>query len=274
MASLKWNESEVKYLRDKWGEISIARIAKKLGRTVNAVKIKARREGLTSTLNNLDGITLNQLAIIFSVSYGWTIKKLWIDQFELPYKTKVTAQTKAYRYICLDDFWKWAKKYKHRINFSKLERNILGKEPSWVPGKRKADRDNLTYKKSNIPWSKNEEAFLKEMLKMYKYTYSEMSDKLERTEGAIKKHIEDLGWLERPLRTDWHRKWIDEDIEILIEMKNIGYGNSSISKKVGRTARAVEGKLERISRNPKWMYKLEKHLQRGELCNDNEKDKE
>jgi hypothetical protein len=262
LANREWKEEEIQFLKDKWGEMSIVRIAKKLNRSVDAVKVKASRIGLTSALNYIDGITLNQLARIFDVSYGWTIKRIWIDRLNIPYKTKITARTQAYRYICIDDFWKWAAKNKHRINFGKLEKNILGKEPDWVDEKRKADQQNLTYKKTNIPWSKYEEGLLKTMLIRYKYTYPQISKRLGRTEGAIKKHIEDLGWPERPIKTEHNTKWSEKDIGIMIKMKNLGYGNNSVGDEIGRTARAVERKLDCVARDPKYKYKLAPHLRK------------
>lgn len=262
MANREWSEADVQFLKDKWGEMSIARIAKKLNRTVNAVKVKAARLGLNNALNHIDGITLNQLAKVFGVSYGWTIKTIWIDQLKIPYKTKITAQTKAYRYICIDDFWKWATKNKHRINFGKLEENVLGKEPAWVAEKRKADRQNLTYKKASIPWSKYEDSLLKTMLVRHQYTYSQISKRLLRTEGAIKNHIENLGWPERAVRTEFRINWTDEEVNTMIEMKNLGYGNNSVGDKIGRTARAVERKLYFIAKDPKQKYRLAEHLRK------------
>jgi hypothetical protein len=266
MANRIWSEEEKQFLRDKWGEMSIARIAKKLHRSVNAVKVKAIRMKLTNALNHIDGITLNQLAKLFDVSYGWTVKKIWIDQLHIPFKTKIIAQSKAYRYICIDDFWKWATKNKHRINFAKLEENILGREPDWVAEKRKADQQNLTYKKIGIPWSKYEESLLKMMLVRHTYTYPQISKRLGRTEGAIKTHLEDLGWPERPVSTstEHYVMWPEEQIMTMIKMKNIGYGNNSIAEAIGRTARAVERKLDCISKDKKWNYLLAEHLRKGE----------
>lgn len=267
MASRKWEEWEIQYLKDKWGEISIARIAKKLDRSINAVKIKAIRENLTNALGYIDGITLNQLAKIFGVSYGWMVKEIWINKLHIPYKTKVVAQTKAYRYIGIDEFWKWAYKCRYRINFAHLEENILGKEPEWVTEKRKADKENLSCKKNKARWTKYEEGLLKTMLLRYKYTYPQIAQRLGRTEGAVKKHIEDLGWPERPIRTEHYTRWTNKEIETMIYMKNIGYGNNSVAEELGRTARAVERKLGCIAKDVKWQYKLEKHLQKE---NDND----
>lgn len=260
MVNKNWEEWEVEYLKDKWGENRI-KIAKKLNRSVNAINMKAAREGLGRASDCLDGITLYQLANLFNVSYGWTIKAIWIDRLRLPYKTKVIAQTMPVRYICIDDFWKWANKHKDDINFAELEENILGKEPSWVNEKRKVDQKNISHKRFNRPWTREEENVLKNMLSQYSYTYYDMSQILGRTEGAIKKRIEHLQLMKRPLRSEKCKWWADEEILILIKMKKEGYDDSVVAGELGRTARAVETKYSRILKDPKWKNEINK---RGE----------
>lgn len=41
-----WTPEELKYIREVWGEKTIPQIAKHLGRSINAVKIKCNRSGL------------------------------------------------------------------------------------------------------------------------------------------------------------------------------------------------------------------------------------
>ena len=48
--SRKWTKEDVEYLTEKWGNVSIPSIAKKLNRSVNAVKIKAKE--LAETTEN------------------------------------------------------------------------------------------------------------------------------------------------------------------------------------------------------------------------------
>lgn len=50
--SRKWTKEDVEYLTEKWGNVSIPSIAKKLNRSVNAVKIKAGRLNLGPMLEN------------------------------------------------------------------------------------------------------------------------------------------------------------------------------------------------------------------------------
>lgn len=58
-----WTPEEKAYLEENWGRISIGTIAKNLGRSENAILIKACRFGLGPYLESGEYITLNQLLI-------------------------------------------------------------------------------------------------------------------------------------------------------------------------------------------------------------------
>lgn len=45
LGSRTWKPEEEDYLMEKWGQISVPAIAKKLNRTTNAVKVRAQRLG-------------------------------------------------------------------------------------------------------------------------------------------------------------------------------------------------------------------------------------
>ncbi|WP_052085720.1 Myb-like DNA-binding domain-containing protein [Clostridium sp. HMP27] len=245
MGSKNWTAEECSYLEDKWGIISIPTIAATLGRTVNAVKIKAQKIGLGRHLHSGTEITINELANALGkgTSYGW-IADRWC-RYGLPVKYKKSIN-KRYKVIDIDQFWKWAEKHKDIIDFSKFESNMLGKEPSWVEEKRKADIAAARYKRT--PWTKDEDNTLISMLNAYKYNYSEISECLKRTEGAIKRRMLDLGLKQRPLKADNHVPWTDEEVGILVSLRMRGYSPEVISKKIGgtRSALAVRGKLERM----------------------------
>lgn len=246
-----WSEDEIGYLNERWGELSIARIARKLKRPINGVKLKARREGLMRFSFCIDGITLGQLAKVFNVEYSGTVKRIWVDQLKLPYKAKVTAEQRAYRYICIDDFWKWACCNRQQIDFSKLEKHVLGKEPCWVEQKRKADSEKFSYRL----WTEDDDAKLRSLLKQHRYTYKEISDRLQRSEGSIKYYIRENGILERPIPTD-KKAWTADEINTVIKMKRQGYASSSIANEIKRTARAIDNKLVRLTEDDNYAEKL------------------
>ena len=130
------------------------------------------------------------------------------------------------------------------IDFSKVERNTLGPEPAWVKEKRKADYLANQYKKT--PWTPAEDALLIQMLGAYRYSYREISIRLKRTEGALKRRMKDLGLKQRPLRADNHNPWTEEETEILVDLYYKGYTSGVMAEKIPRSALAINGKIERM----------------------------
>ena len=81
----KWTKEDVEYLKEKWGNVSISSIAKKLNRSVNAVKLKAKRLGLGPMLENGSYVTLNQVAIALTGrNFSSYYKKSWIENRGMP----------------------------------------------------------------------------------------------------------------------------------------------------------------------------------------------
>ena len=95
-----WTPGELGYLQDRWGSSSIKNIAKKLGRSVTAVKLKANRIGLEDIRLNVNGVTPYQLSKI--TKHDLAVVLNWLDRYGLPYRVKVTSIKKKYRFINID----------------------------------------------------------------------------------------------------------------------------------------------------------------------------
>ncbi|MGO4890308.1 hypothetical protein ACJ2A9_21380 [Anaerobacillus sp. MEB173] len=239
-----WSQEELDYLQNKWGVISIKAISNQLGRSVNAIKLKARKLGLGDASLHYDGITVSQLCNVLNVSYSYTMK-VWIEKHNLPIKHKIFAEKSKVKVIKYDDFWKWAEANKQMINFAKLEPLSLGPEPSWVEEKRNADLIDVQRKKQRS-WSTEDEQTLKGMISAFSYTYADIANRLNRTEGAVKRRIQELGLKGRPVQRNNHTKYTDEEVKLLIEMYHKGYGFNTIANKLGKSELGVRGKLERM----------------------------
>jgi transposase len=238
-----WTPEELDYLESCWGAISIKGIAKHLGRTENAVKIKAQRIGLGDPMEHYDGLTVNKLAEVLNVSYSNI--KYWIARNDFPARTKVFASKKKVLVITWQDFWKWAEENKQVIDFSRVEVGYLGPEPKWVAEKRKADQiRNVKIKRT--PWTIDDDATLKHMLNAFEYSYTDIAKRLRRTEGAVKRRIRDLGLKQRPVRRDNHIKYTDEEVQQLVMLYDKGYDLDTIAERLNKSALGVRGKLERM----------------------------
>lgn len=247
----QWTEEEDNYLQDKWGSISVKRLAKNLGRSNNAIIVRAQRLGCGAHLESDIRISLNQLmlALYGGVAMGsYTSNRLIRNG--LPVKWH-RVKKKRFRVIDIEDFWKWAEKNKSLLDFSRFEKYALGAEPAWVDVKRKADFTKLQmHGQHNAAWTKSDDDNLRYLLNKNRYTYSELAERLQHSEGAIKRRILDLGIRARPIRCP-PRKWTREEVQTLCSMVDAGYDFTLIAKKLNRTALATRGKYERLQ-NPEY----------------------
>ena len=238
----RWPADKERFLKENWGEMSIPEIAKKLNKSGSAVKQKAHKIGLKRHIHSgPEYITMSQLCKKIKMSYSYTVQKL-IDK-GMPVQEKKSIK-KRYKIIYLKDFWQWAEKDKMRIDFSRVERGCLGPEPGWVDDKRRADA--LAKKYSRRPWTAEEDERLVNILDTYSCSYREVSIMLGRREAAIQGRMTDLGLKQRPLKADNHNPWSFEETQKLIDMYYKGYISELIAEEIPRSAKAINGKIERM----------------------------
>lgn len=237
-----WTSEEKQYLQDNWGVVSIKLMATHLNRSVNAVIVMKEKLGLGAFLNNGEYIVYHQLLQALGIAGGMSYKNIsWINNKGFPVKFKAVNQCK-FKVVYFNDFWKWAEANQTMIDWSKVEKNILGKEPVWVEKQRKADYlKNLKVK--TTPWTKAEDEKLKYLLKQFVYSYSELSKQVHRTEGAIQRRINDLGLKERPLKADNHTKWTDDEYLKLGEMIKQRISYELMSDELGKSSKAIRGRV-------------------------------
>ena len=148
--------------------------------------------------------------------------------------------------VYLDDFWKWAEENKAFLDFSRFEKHALGKEPAWVKQKRREDCQ-MAQKVKKTPWTPVEDEMLCSLLREYKYTYPELSEKLRRTEGAIVRRISELKLKERPVRADNHNNWTDEQINTLDRLIKAGCKYETIHEEIpDKSTKAIRGYVFRF----------------------------
>lgn len=239
-----WTQEELDYLQDNWGAVSVQGIAKKFGRSIEAVKLKARKLGLGDPTLYFDGITVNQLMQALNKTYN-TIYR-WVENYGMPVKEKLFVKEMRVKIIAYDDFWKWAEGHKELFNFAKLEPGLLGAEPEWVKVKRKADQMRSQKTWQSVAWTPQEDQRLKQMVGLSGITYPELAKQFNRSEASIKRRLYDLGIKFRPERLNNHIKYSPKEIEKLITMACQGYSYETIAQELGKSALGIRGKLERM----------------------------
>ena len=238
-----WTKEEVEYLKEKWGNVSIPILAKKLNRSVNAVKLKAGRLNLGPMLENGAYVTLNQLAIALTgKNFSSYCKKSWIENRGMPVHNKKVIKN-TFKIVYLDEFWKWAEKNRSFLDFSKMETLTLGKEPEWVNEQRKKDYTSNALQRKD-KWTPYEDDKLRYLLKQQKYGYAEVAEILHRSEGAIQRRCADLGICERPVKADiCGNLWTDDMYRIIAKGIKNGDSYSLIANRIGKSEKAVRGKV-------------------------------
>lgn len=240
-----WTPEQEEYLAGHWGTASMPTLVRFLKKSRNAIVLKKNRMGLGAFLESGGYVSLNILLTALSggaQSQGYKLIS-WVENRGLPIHTKRVDKNK-FQVVKIDEFWKWAEKHRSFIDFSKLEENVLGKEPAWVKEQRKLDAiENRMHKVT--PWTAEEDAMLMSMLRQYSYTYSDIARRLRRSEGAVVRRISHLGCKERPLREPPHSPWHDWQRKILPEliMKGMGYG--MLAGKLKKTEKAIRGYVSR-----------------------------
>jgi len=238
----KWTQEEYDYLQDKWGTVSLKAIAKKLNRSENAVLIKACRLGLGPFLDSGEYVTFYQLLKALGIHGSYNYKEIsWIKNRGFPIRHK-RVRNCTFKVVRLEDWWEWAEANQSFLDFSKLEENALGIEPAWVKEKRRRDFElKLNYK--TTPWTPLEDKQLERLVNQYRYTYAEISKMMRRTEVAIQRRCVDLGLKGRPLRESPHNKWEDWQLKKLDELIDGGVSYEHMSEVIGKSVKAIRGKV-------------------------------
>ncbi|MDZ5608596.1 SANT/Myb-like DNA-binding domain-containing protein [Bacillus pseudomycoides] len=242
MAGRLWTKEEIAYLEDNWGRYSITKLAEKLNRTVSGVRQKYFRLGLQDARLHFDGITTLQLAKTIQVSYS-TIDN-WIANYSFPVRYKQFSKKQKVKVVYFKDLFKWFEANKQMIDFSRIEPNILGPEPDWLKEKRNADL--VSEKRRRKKWTKEDELLLISMVNAYRYSYSEIARRLQRSENSIRVRLSELGLKARPVYRNNQEKYMDEEVRLMLEMCDKGYSFNAIAKRLKKSELGVRSKLNRL----------------------------
>ena len=238
-----WTQAECDVLSELWGQYSLPTIAKRMGRSENAILMKKGKLGLGSHLGASEYISLNELFKVLGVPHNYSYQRDKLEELGLKvHRQKV--RNNSFRMVDIGEFWIFAENNKHLFDFSRMEPCALGAEPEWVKAKRAEDfKRRRAVKPHNAQWTEAEERELLRLLKQYKYTYPEIAERLHRSEGAIQRRVLDLGIKERPIKADNHILWTDEELHIVAEMIKSGSNYESMSRAVGKSAKAIRGRV-------------------------------
>ncbi|NFB55939.1 hypothetical protein EXM98_04240 [Clostridium botulinum] len=246
-----WTEAEEEYLQRRYGKTTLKSISKKLNRSENAIEIKACRLGLSSALEATGELTAAEIANVFKIDAHVVVDR-WIKNKGLKAQYKAVKFTRKFWRIKIEDFWKWAEDNKEIINFSKLERNILGKEPSWVNIERKKDFKEKP-KRQHQFWNELEDKKLKNLWKSSK-SIKEIAEILNRSSSSVRHRSKRLGL--KPNKKV-NIPWTNEEVNTVIRMKKNGALDKEIAWELGRSTGNISWKRKELIKQGKldWQYR-------------------
>jgi predicted transcriptional regulator len=239
-----WTEKELLYLEESWGQVTTVTIAKKLNRTVSAVKQKAIRRGLGPQIRSSAYISLVDISRAFKKEYS-SIIEIWVKNNGLKLKLRKFVETQRYKVIKPKDFWKWAEQNKGLLNFAKYERYALPDEPKWLKDKIKSDYNAQDRSRISKLWTSSEDDSLRYMYSSGKHTIADMAQVLNRSETAIKRRAYDLGFDKNFIRSK-NQKYTETELQKLLELAKQGLSLKALAKAMDRSENSVRGKLERM----------------------------
>lgn len=178
----RWTDKEIAYLKENYGNYLDVTVAKRLGRSIDSVRVKAKRLHLHPfKVANGEYISICQLAEILKVDpnvlYRWNEK----------YSDFPAVSKKIYHSSCLlikfDSILPWLKKHQDIFSAKNIEPFSLGKEPDWLKKKR-AEDFNIS-NNSGKYWTKREEDYLLHLCRQGK-TIEEIAKIMGRSSAGIR----------------------------------------------------------------------------------------
>ena len=251
-ANKTWTVEETLYLLEHWGSRGgIPGIAKALGRSVSAIKIRAVKLKLGPYIDGGELVSFNTICKLIAgedvKSYSYTLER-W-QRLGIPIKM-IRVQNNQFRMVSIDAFWRWAKQHQADIDFSRFPENSLGVEPRWAKRKRCIDKNNrrMLHPKK-CAWTHDEEERLRWLLD-HGATYADIESELKRSSGAIRRKIYDL-YLPKPTRSKII-PWSENDIRRLVYLTDLGYSHEYIASLLNRSGQSVRGKVESLRMKGLW----------------------
>ncbi len=182
-----WSKKELEYIREVWGERTIPEIAKKLGRSVNAVKIKAQRLGYIGQKWYGEMMSAQKVSELLGVDVH-AVTDYWIPKCGLKAKNKRLGVTKKTTTIIMfEDLLEWLQTHLGLWDSRRVEFLALGMEYDWLVEKRNSDA-KLPARKAQ-KWTPEEDARLIYLFKRGNMTYEQIGVELRRSRSAVEHRL-------------------------------------------------------------------------------------
>lgn len=182
-----WSQEELDYIREVWGQKTIPEIAKKLGRSINAVKIKTTRMGYTGQKWYGEMMSARKVSELLGVDVH-AVCDYWIPKCGLKAKSKRLGETqKTTTIIMFEDLLEWLEQHQDLWDSRRVELYGLGMEYDWLVAKRKEDA--LKPARKAQKWTPEEDQRLVSMFRRGGMTNAEMGAVLGRPASGVEHRL-------------------------------------------------------------------------------------
>lgn len=185
-----WTQEELDYIREVWGSKTVPQIAKHLGRSVTAVRIKTTRLGYDGQKWSGEMMSARKVSELLGVDVH-AVCDYWIPKCGLKAKRRQLGVTKKTTTIIMfEDLLKWLEAHQDLWDSRRVEMYALGMEYDWLKKKRKADADKPVRQAQK--WTQQEDARLIALFKRGNMTYAEIGAELGRPASGIEHRLKRL----------------------------------------------------------------------------------
>ena len=200
-----WTAEELSYVREVWGEKTIPEIAAKLGRSINAVKVKTVRLGLTGQKWSGEMMSARKVSELLGVDVHAVID-YWIPKCGLKAKAKrLGASKRTTTIIMFEDLLSWLQEHQDLWDSRRVPEYGLGIEYKWLRAKRENDKQLPARRLQK--WTSNEDQRLIIMFKRGDKTQAEIAKELNRSRASVEHRLSRLNvWGDGKHISDEERK--------------------------------------------------------------------
>lgn len=181
-----WSQSEIDYISEVWGEKTIPQIARHLGRSINAVKVKSVRLGYTGQKWYGEMMSARKVSELLGVDVH-AVCDYWIPKCGLKGRRQKLGETGSCTIVKFSDLLSWLEANQDKWDSRRVELYSLGMEYDWLVTKRKADIQLPERRLQK--WTPEEDSRLKAMFRKGNKTYAEIAAELGRPVSGVEHRL-------------------------------------------------------------------------------------
>lgn len=254
--SKHYTEEELMYIEKSWGSVSIEKMAKKLGRTAESIRIKCSELGLGSQIDSMEMLIKRDIVQLLNVDTKTVSRYAERHGLSLK-KSNVFRGNRILLTISFDDFLNWLYEHEDLVNWSKVDKLgllTLGFDCNKLE---KLIEDSKKFNSRRELTEKDKEK-IKEMYSQF-YKYDVISNKLGKDVQTIKWYLHtcfEKGELTKnDLKGRFIRDinranfgWTEEQDRTLIKLFREGKTLKEISEIVGKSLHATKSRNQKLGR--------------------------